>query len=147
MSLSCLSTSVNTLLFFLMQVGTSFMGFYWLVLNNILVIAASFLFFYLLRCIDDADVVPKLQRSQDGSEDWENKGSSHCLEKKHTQTQTSTSTINCIQLWSWWENHPIRPQAPVSPVTGDLGEMRSSPLAKCVYIWETFHTVTGSLVS
>lgn len=64
-----------------MQVGTSFVGFYWLVLNNILAIAASLLlFFYLLRCIDDADVVPKLQGSQDGSEDWENKGSSHCLE-------------------------------------------------------------------
>lgn len=40
-----------------MHIDTGFIGLHWLFV------------FYLLRCIDDTDVVPKLQRSQDGSED------------------------------------------------------------------------------
>lgn len=52
-----------------------------------------FVFFYLLGSIDDTNVVPKLQRSQDGSEDREDKGSSHGLEKKHTQTHSG------INMW------------------------------------------------
>lgn len=43
---------------------------------------------YLLWCVDHTDVVSELQRSQDGSEDGENKGSRHCL-KTHSDAPVS----------------------------------------------------------
>lgn len=58
---------------------------------------------YLLRCIDHANVVPELQRSQDGGEDRENKGSRHCLkaEQWYVQEGVENTTQHQGRLILW----------------------------------------------
>lgn len=60
-------------------------------------------FLYLLRCIDDPNVVSKLQRSQDGGEDGQNEGSGHRLEEKHTKAQGVK-----LLLEMWVQNGTVR---------------------------------------
>lgn len=73
---------------------------------------------YLLWCVDHTNVVSELQRSQDGGEDWENKGSRHCL-KTHsngtfrrifTQRKAAERPSDFAQLSScdpWWLHRPL----------------------------------------
>lgn len=63
---------------------------------------------YLLRCVDHADVISELQRSQDGGEDGENKCSRHCLEatKQHRSPQKPLCSFNANFLIRPWHLSP-----------------------------------------
>lgn len=50
--------------------------------------------FYLLRCIDDADVVSKLQWSQHSSEDGEGEGSRHRLQSNKESSLNLRESMN-----------------------------------------------------
>lgn len=70
---------------------------------------------YLLRCVDHANVVPELQRSQDGGEDRENKGSRHCLKAEQWyvheggEHNPTPRLADIMELWSFdprWHHQP-----------------------------------------